>query len=171
MSTLKFGDFASFVTLLMFVVLIYGKTKTTRSVAKRRFDSLEVLNISDDEVEQYRDLDNFIDLGGGQLIKLKAQVKIDSVKIYDIEYYDHSGEESKYISNLRISTESVEPQDCLYLYLELGECMPMFSVEINYVDHSIATFLLSENRRNGSVEKESYTVKVGIKTFLHYLFA
>lgn len=167
---MSFGDIASITTLVMFVVFIIGKLVTTRRLLSRRFDKVEVLDVSEEELEEYRDLDNFIDLGGLQLVKLTSQVKIEKIDIYDIEYYDHSGDESKYRSKLIKGSDSIEPHECLYLYLELGECMPKFKIEIKYLDNSIATFLLSEDRRNGSVFKEKYRVKVGFNTFFHYLF-
>ncbi|MBO1264486.1 hypothetical protein J3A84_05460 [Proteiniclasticum sp. SCR006] len=166
---MSLGDVASVATLLLFITYIAGRVWRVKIVLDSKFDVLEVKDFSEDIPALITEEDNYIDLGGPHLIKLSSPIKIRQVTFHKIDYsIDDSGDMQSKL-NFGSSHIKIEPHECLYIGIELSETLPLHQIRIEYIDFSIATFGISENRRNGSIEKENYEVKSTIKTYLYYL--
>lgn len=171
------GRTSSIVTLFLFILYIYGRIWRLKLILKSKYDHYDLLVLSDDERAQLQDKDNFITITGNtvtdpndlSIYKLTTAVKVRKIKIYKV-VYDVEGPGKKFVPLSNYEFTDLEPNTPLYIAMEPSETIPCHFVEFQYIDYSIASYYISEDRRNGAdIFKEDYKTKPTFLTYLYYL--
>lgn len=171
------GSTSSIVTLLLFILYIYGRIWRLKLILKSKYDHYDLLNLSDDERTQLQDKDNFITITGNtvndpnelSIYKLTTAVKVRKIKIYKI-LYDVEGTGKKFVPLENYEFANLEPNTPLYIAMEPSETIPCHYVEFQYIDYSKASYFISEDLRIGAdIFKENYKTKPTFLTYLYYL--
>lgn len=172
---LDLGKTSSIATLFLFVLYIYGRLWRISLILNSKFDIIENTFFSTDERIQLQDKENFIEIPGNtvdpddlSIFKLTTSVKIRKITLLKLQN-DGSEDGNNFEQLLQYELSNLEPNTPIYIAMEPSETEPCHFFEFEYIDYSKTSYFISENRRDGSVDKSNYKSKASLKTYLYYL--